>query len=603
MASVRKDSKKEFTWDLTHLFSDEAAFEKELSALKVEEERNFISLNQYRHSIQSELIPILETYFSLMRKIDAIYTYAHLKHDEDVAETKNSELYKRAMSLLERFQTESSWIEPAILSMDQKDLDAKIHLKEAAPFYVYLKKLALMKAHVLSEKEEKLLALSQTPIKAVSKAFSLLNNADMKFDPAIDSDGKKHELTHGTYSLLLKSYDRNLRKSAFMNLHQKFLDHENTICELLSGCVQAHDFQAKARGYKSCLDAALFPHQIDTAVYHQLIKTLSSHVEPLNRYLELRKKRLKVSELHVYDLFVPIVEDVSTHYPYEEAVDHVLDSYEILGKPYLDIISKGLKKERWVDVYENKGKRSGAYSSGCYDSVPYILLNYQGTFSDVMTLSHEIGHSMHSYFSNHTQNYQNSSYAIFVAEVASTFNEELTFRKLLKLAKTTKERIYILSQKIDSIRSTLFRQTLFAEFELKIHEMAEKQIPLVPNSLKELYMQLNEKYYGKVLQLDPLLAVECFRIPHFYYNFYVYQYATGISAAYYLAEKVLAKEEGALDKYLNFLSMGSSKFPLELLKEAGVDMQKKDPIVHLVERFSYLVDCLEKEFEQLDCQK
>ena len=602
MALSRKESKKEFTWDLSQ-FSNDAHFEKELKLLKKEEEHHFPTLNGFRNDVKNHLIPLLENYFSLLRKFDAIYTYAHLKHDEDVADTKNSEMYKKATSLFERFQTESSWIEPAILAMEPKELQQVMHLEAAKPFRVYLSKLALMKAHVLSEKEEKILALASTPTKAVSKAFSLLNNADMKFDPATDSQSKKHELTHGSYSVLLKSYDRELRKSAFTNLHQKFQDFENTLCELLSGCVQAHDFQAKARGYKSCLESALFPHQIDTSVYHQLIATLSSHVAPLHRYLQLRKKRLKLDELHVYDLFVPIVEDVSSHYSYEEAVDIVLESYAPLGKPYLDIITKGLKQERWVDVYENKGKRSGAYSSGCYDSFPYILLNYQGTFSDVMTLSHEIGHSMHSFFSNRSQEYQNSSYAIFVAEVASTFNEELTFRKLLKRAKTPKERIYILSQKIDSIRSTLYRQTLFAEFELKIHEMAEKQIPMTASSLKEIYLQLNKKYYGTVLTLDPLLAVECFRIPHFYYNFYVYQYATGISAAYFLAEKVLAQEEQALEKYLNFLSMGSSKFPLELLKDAGVDMHQKDPIVHLVERFSYLVDCLEKEFEQLDCQK
>lgn len=600
MLKCREEMQEEFTWDLKPLYASDQDWEHEYLQLINEDRDHFPAVNKYKVHLQEQLILLLETYFDHLRKLEKLYTYAHLKHDQDVANNCYQEMQKKIQGLCSRFNTETAWIEPAILCIDESSLSSIMNSDKSKHFKVYIQKLLLMKKHILTEKEEKILALSSFPLGAVSRTFSLLNNADMKFAPAIDSQNKENELTHGSYSLYLKSYDRKLRKTAFENLHKGFFALENSVSELLAGCVSQHDFYAKARNYSSSLEAALFPNQIDPMVYYNLIDTTRKNLRPLHRYLELRKKRLKLEKLEVYDLFVPMVEEVDIHYSYENAVDLVLESLKPLGNDYHEILKKGLKKERWIDVYENKGKRSGAYSSGCYDSFPYMLLNYQGTFSDVMTLSHEIGHSMHSYFSYKHQKYQNSSYSIFVAEVASTFNEELTFRALLANTKSTKERIYILSQKIDSIRSTLFRQTLFADFELKIHEMIEKQEPITPLALKELYLELNKNYYGSNLHLDPLLAYECLRIPHFYYNFYVYQYATGISAAYALAEKVLNKEEGALQNYLNFLSAGCSKFPLEILKDAGVDMKSSDPIVRLIKRFDYLVDCLEKEFEQID---
>lgn len=600
MAKSRNEMLEKYTWDLKPIYPDNQAFEKDFELLKKEESHHFPTVNFFKNDIKNQLIQLLESYFDHMRKLDKLYTYAHLKNDEDLANPQNMELFKRAQNLFNQFSAETAWIEPAILALDEAFLREILERDLSKPFHPFLKKLMLQKAHILTESEEKILALAAQPFNSISKAFSLMNNADMKFEPVKDHKGHEHELTHGSYSLYLKSYDRELRKNAFINLHQGFLDFENTYTELLSGCVAQHNFYAKTKKYASCLDAALSHNQIDTAVYRNLIKTAQEHVQPLRRYLALRKKRLKLEKLHVYDLFVPMVEEVKIEFPYEKGVEIVLDSLRPLGEEYQHILSKGLKEQRWVDVYENSGKRSGAYSSGCYDSFPYMLLNYQGMFSDVMTLSHEIGHSMHSYFTNKHQPYQNAGYSIFVAEVASTFNEELTFRKILSEAKTAKERIYILSQKIDSIRSTLFRQVLFADFELQIHEMCEKQIPITPVTLKEMYLNLNKKYYGDELELDPLLGVECLRIPHFYYNFYVYQYATGISAAYALAEKVLNKEPHALEAYLKFLSSGSSKFPLDLLKEAGVDMKSSEAIIRLIRRFEYLVDCLEKEFQEID---
>ncbi len=603
MAKDRSLMEENATWNLAPLYPNQEAYEKEFVVLEKEANHGFSVLNFYKKNLKNLAGDLLKTYFDYLRKFDRLHTYAHLLNDQNLADSNSQTLYKKIQALYNRFETETSWIEPAILSFSESEFKEMLSKQDVEPYTVFLLRLFRMKAHVLSAEEEKILALSSLPLQSISKAFSMINNTDLKFKPAMDSTGKEYELTHGTYGLYLKSSDRKLRETTFHHLHEAFLGFENTISEMLAGCVNQHIYFAQAKGYKSALEAALFPNQIDTEVYHQLLVTTKTHLQPLHRYLKLRKERLQVSQLFSYDLFVPLADEVDLDFPYDEAKDLVLNSLSPLGETYHQILKSGLNEQRWVDVYENKGKRSGAYSSGCYDSYPYILLNYQGTFSDVMTLSHEIGHSMHSYFSNQNQPYQTSSYSIFVAEVASTLNEELTFRYLLAKAKNSAERIYILSSKIDSIRSTLFRQTLFADFELQIHQMAEKQIPLTPFSLKELYQELNKTYYGSDLSLDPLLPLECLRIPHFYYNFYVYQYATGISAAYTLAEKILSKEKGALEGYHRFLSSGSSKFPLDLLKEAGVNMKTEEPVIRLIKRFDDLVTQLEKEFQELDQAK
>jgi oligoendopeptidase F len=384
-----------------------------------------------------------------------------------------------------------------------------------------------------------------------------------------------------------------LRKTAFINLHKAYEAHANTLCELIQGQVQSHLYNAKARKFDSCLDAALFPHQIDKAVYENLIASVRKHLPLMHQYVALRKKALNLSEIHVYDLQVPLVEELNSHLNYEEARQAVVASVAPLGKEYQSSLKKGLLEERWFDVYENMRKRSGAYSSGCYDSMPYILMNYNGTLNDVLTLAHEAGHSMHSLLSRRNQPYIYSQYPIFVAEVASTFNEQLLLKFLKEKAKSKKDIAYLTNYQIEGIRGTIFRQTMFAEFELQLHKWAEEGTTLTPTLLKQYYVQLNRDYYGPEMALDPELEIEWARIPHFYYNFYVYQYATGLSAALALFQKAMASNESR-GKYLEFLSSGGSRFPLDLLERAGVDMRSTAPVDAALSYFKTLIDDLKK---------
>jgi oligoendopeptidase F len=415
----------------------------------------------------------------------------------------------------------------------------------------------------------------------------------MTFAPAVDSQGKEHMLTNGSYGTFLHSNDRTLRKTAVLNLHRGFQSHINTVCELLQGQVQTHLFNAKSRGYSDCLSAALFGNKIDPAVVHRLIETVRKSKGLMEEYLSLRKQVLKLDTLHAYDLACPLVHEAEKKMTYAEACEAVIESVAPLGPEYQAALRKGLLEDRWVDPFENAKKRSGAYSSGCYDSMPYILMNFHGTLSDAMTLAHEAGHSMHSYLSRKNQPYIYEGYSIFVAEIASTFNEQLLTDYLMKKAKTKEERAFLLNEQIDKIRSTIVRQTLFAEFELKIHQLAEQGQPLTPTALNQMYGQLLKDYYGAGLTVDPEMEVEWSRIPHFYSNFYVYQYATGLSASMALHEQAVKSKE-ARDKYLKFLSSGGSKYPLDLLKEAGVDMTTTGPVEAALKRFGYLVGELKK---------
>ncbi len=533
---------------------------------------------------------LLDTQCLFERHLSKLYTYAHLRHDEDVAEEVGKKAYTRATSLLHAFSQEVAWIEPALLAHPEEELLSWLRSSVLDSYRFYLERILRVGSHVLPVAEEELLARAGKSLESVSLAFGAFNSADLKFPPVMDSQGVSHELTHGKYQVYLHSQDRVLRKGAFTHLHQAFSSFENTLCELLSGQVQCHLLTKGARRYSSCVEAALFPNQIDISVYRSLIKAVRSRLPVLHRYLSLRKKVMGLDQLHLYDLSVPLVADVETKIPYEEAVQLILDSVAVLGTEYQTQLEKGLKRDRWVDLYENKRKRSGAYSSGCYDSMPYILMNYEGTLNDVMTLTHEAGHSMHSLLSRTHQPYHYAGYSIFVAEVASTFNEELLIRHLLSKSPSKEQTAFLINQKLDGLRGTLLRQTLFAEFELKLHEWAEAGTPLTPTLLKTEYRALSETYFGSGVHLDPVADVEWARIPHFYYNFYVYQYATGISAAHALVERVMQEGESA---YLTFLSSGSSQYPLDLLKRAGVDMTTPHPVEKAMDYFDSLTSQLE----------
>jgi len=594
MVKERSEIPFEDRWNVEALYSSKEEWEQDLKKWGKEEQKpHWPELLKFKGKLKegaSQIRSLLEQSFTIDRHLSKLYTYAHLKHDEDVAQDENKKAYGRILALLHDFREETSWIEPELLEIPDPLLNEHLRSEQLKDYVVYLQRIVRMKPHTLSADKEELLALAGKALETPSKAFSSFNNADLKFPSIQDSQGQEHELTHGKFLFYLRGKDRKLRAEAFKAVHESFIKYENTLCELIAGLVQKHVFDMRARNYSSCLEAALFSNQIDPSVYTSLIQAVRSQLPSLHKYLALRKKLLKVDELHLYDLHVPLVADVEMSMDYLDAEKLVIEATSALGEKYQKILADGLQTGRWVDRYENARKRSGAYSSGCYDSMPYILMNYQGTFSDVTTLAHEAGHSMHSYFSNHHQPYHYAHYPIFVAEVASTFNEELLFRKMLEKTSDKQKKCYLINQKIDDIRSTLFRQTMFAEFELLLHQWGEQGKPFTPALLKSAYRQLNQDYFGKNVVIDEHIDIEWSRIPHFYYNFYVYQYATGISAAHALVEKVFKEGQQAKERYIRFLSSGSSEFPLDLLLHAGVDMRTSKPVEATIHHFDELVE-------------
>ncbi len=598
MPTPRKDVAEQDRWNLKSLYPSLDAFKEDLKSLVPQENPPFFaSACVYKGKLgenASNLLNTLTAFFDIERKLRKLYTYAHLLHDEEITTEEPKVAYNTIMAIYHQFSQETAWLQPEILGLDEKRLQSYLSDPLLKDYHFFLEKLARLKPHTLPEAQENLLALAGQALDTPQKAFSAINNADFKFGTIKDSQNNDKELTHATYGMYLRDSDRTLRKNAFMSMHKQYMSYENSLAELLSGNVQAHLFEARARNYSSCVQAALFPKNIDVQVYRALIEAVHSRIDLLHRYTALRKKVLEVDELHYYDLYVPLVASVDLTFSYDEAEDLVINSMKPLGEKYVSLLHEGLKTGRWVDRYENENKRSGAYSSGCYDSMPYILMNYKGILRDVFTLAHEAGHSMHSLLSRKKQPYHYSDYAIFVAEVASTFNEEFLMQTLVAKAKTDLEKAFLINEKLEDIRGTLFRQVSFAEFELFIHECAEKRIPLTPQLLKDKYAELTRFYYGKELVLDPEVAVEWARIPHFYYNFYVYQYATGISAALALAEGVRHEGQPAVDRYLNFLSSGSSDYPIEILAKAGVDMRTPQPVQNALNEFETYINELEK---------
>lgn len=585
-------------WNVEALFSTFQDWEKQLKVVcRPEQKPHWPEIAAFKGKLgngPSVLKKFFETTLNLERQLSKFHTYAHMRYDEDLAHEQHKKANTIILTLYHDFGQEVSWVEPEILALSDETIQKYLQSEELREYRFYLEKIVRMKPYTLSSDKEELLAMSGRALNSSSNAFSAFNNADLKFPPAMDKEGNLKEVTHGKYSLYLKEKDRELRKTAFVSMHKTFAGFENTVCELFNGQMQKHVFNVRARGYNSCLEAALFPNQIEPSVYKNLISTVRENLPSLHRYMALRKKLLKIDELHMYDLYVPVVDEVELNYNYETAESMVVDSVAPLGEEYQKILDNGLKNDRWVDRYENQRKRSGAYSTGSYDTMPYILMNFHGTFRDLSTLAHEAGHSMHSYYSHKNQPYQYSHYPIFLAEVASTFNEELMFHYLMQQDLSDQERAYLINQKIEDIRATFYRQTMFAEFELATHQFAERDIPLTPGLLKEQFRQLNIDYFGPEVVIDKEIDIEWARIPHFYYNFYVYQYATGISAAHSLFEKVMKEGEAARDKYLKFLSSGSHKYPLDLLAEAGVNMREKQPIEATIQQFDRLVDELSK---------
>lgn len=578
-------------WNVEALYRDPSFWRVDLTRAQGQEKTpKWPQISEYKGRLHEAgaTAALFESYLDLQRRLEKLHTYAHLRLDEDLGNDAFKSDFGLISSLMHEFSLETSWIEPELIALSEEQFQNLIADSALTSYRFHLQKMGRMRSHTLSLEQEELMALSGKALDTCYRAFGALNHADLAFKSAVDAKGREHPLSNGTYLTYLNSSDRVLRQSAFENLHRSYEAHANTFCELIQGQIQSHLFISRARKFDNCLEAALFPHQIDATVYENLIASVRKRLSLMHEYVALRKKWLKLSAIHVYDLSVPMIEEAEANMTYEEACATVVASVAPLGELYQNALKKGLFEERWVDAYENMRKRSGAYSSGCYDSMPYILLNYHGTLKDVLTLAHEAGHSMHSLLSRRKQPYVYSQYPIFVAEVASTFNEQLLLHHLKAKVKSKKDQAFLINYQIEGIRGTIFRQTMFAEFELQIHQWAEAGVPITPSLLKKRYAELNREYYGPDLVIDPELEIEWARIPHFYYNFYVYQYATGLSAALALFQKAMG-DEGAKQRYLEFLSSGGSKFPIDLLKGAGVDMGQADSVNAALDYFEKLL--------------
>lgn len=590
---------EEHKWDLTPLFDDDSAWqalydrlESELSGYDTYRGRLGESLGTLKAAITFDL--------DLSRRIERLYTYAHLKNDEDKSNQTYLAMYQRAVSLYTRASELSSFMRPEIMAIPEETMQAYRDSADLADYRFHLEKILRHRPHTLTGPMEEMLAMSREMAQTASQVFGQLDNVDLSFGTITDEAKGDIELSHGNFTTFLQHPERDMRRKAFFQYYAAYENHRNTIAAALAGSVKADLFYARSRNHPTCRDAALFGDDIPLAVYDNLQDTVKTNQAPLFAYLDFRREALGIDELHFYDTYVPIVGDVAFDMPYDEAVATCIEALAPLGTAYTSVLEKGLSGG-WVDRYENRGKRSGAYSSGCYDSPPYILLNYEReNINSLYTLIHEAGHSMHSHLSCQNQPYVYHGYTIFVAEVASTFNETLLSAHLLKRYRDdARMRAYILNREIDNIRGTLFRQTMFAEFERRVHAMAEAHEPLTLEALTGTYRELLEVHFGDHLVIDEALTLECLRIPHFYSAFYVYKYATGISAAIALANRVMGGEEGACEDYLRFLTLGGSRFPLDELAEAGVDMRSPEPVAQAIAHFGRLVEDLKETYRAL----
>ena len=589
----RTDVRLEDTWDLTPLYLDDASWEADFQVLQSE----YPKIADYRGHLgesAATLLQALEFEKTVDQRIERLNQFAALRVTEDSSNNDALAREARLDSALVRVGEAFSFLSPEIQAIPDGTFDQFLADPILAEWTIPLRKLRRLKAHTLSANEERLLALGSAAINGHRETFSQLTNVDMKFGALRDGKGRERELTQSSFSSFLQQEDPAIRREAFQKFYAEFDDHKFTIASSLANSVRADVFRARARNYPSAIEAALFADDVPLSVYDNLISTVRANLQPLYQYFALRKRVLGLDEIHHYDTYVPMVKDVHTDVPWDGAVDRVLSALTPLGSEYLSVLGNGLGAGRWCDRYENKGKRSGAFSYGTYTSPPYIMMNYKSdVFSDVYTLAHEAGHSMHTWYSQRAQSYQNYHYPIFLAEVASTFNEILLTEHLLSTTEDRKMRAYIINRQIDDLRGTLYRQTMFAEFEKAIHAAEENGEALTLDTFRRIYRGLLDDYFGPDFAIDGQLELEGLRIPHFYGAFYVYKYATGISAAAALATQVLAG--GDVERYLGFLRSGGSRFPIETLAAAGVDMASPAPVEAALQLFARRV----KELEEL----
>ncbi|WP_215190859.1 oligoendopeptidase F [Exiguobacterium sp. s7] len=590
---TRKQVPVEETWNLETIYADDQAWEHDFEALKA----NVPALVEFKGKLgesASTLFEGLQLRDDISRQLHKLYTYAHMRYDEDTSNSHYQALNDRAGSLAAQISAQLAFMTPELLAIDESQIEAFMAEHESLNVYRHaFDELAQERPHVLTEAEEAILAQAGDVLGQSSSTFGMLNNADLKFPKVKNEKGEDVELTHGRYITFLESSDRSVREGAFKAMYGTYEQYLNTFASTLSGSVKKDNFYATVRKFESARQAALHHNAIPEAVYDGLVEAVNERLDLLHRYVALRKRALGVDELHMYDLYTPLVKDVDMKIPYDEAKDLMVEGLAPLGDEYVQIVKDGLDS-RWVDVRETRGKRSGAYSSGAYDTQPFILMNWQDNVNNLFTLAHEFGHSVHSYYTRASQPYPYGDYSIFVAEVASTTNEALLNDYLLKTRTDRQERLYLLNNQLETFRGTLFRQTMFAEFEHMIHKAAQDGVSLTPEYLNETYLELNKRYFGDELVIDGEIAFEWARIPHFYYNYYVYQYATGISASAALSQQIMDEGEPAVRRYIDkFLKAGSSDYPIEVLKAAGVDMTTKAPVLAALDQFEAVLDEME----------
>ncbi len=573
----RSDIAKEFTWDLESIYPSNDEWENSFKKI----EQGLPELEALKGTLAQSgraLLKVLQTRDELFEELETLFVYASMRKDEDTTNSMYQGMYDRAMQLFVRASTVVSYIEPEILALPQATLDTFV--KETPELSLYRQQLDDInrnRPHVRSAEVEAVLAAAGEISEVPDSIFSMIDNADLNLPQIQNEKGEEVPLTKGNYLVYIRSTDRRVRKEAFEGMHGTYLKQRNTIAATLAGQVKSNIFFSRQRNFGSSRERALARYNIPVSVYDNLVETVSEHIYLLNRYMKLRKRVLQLDELHMYDLYVPIVKETDDEISFDQASDTVVSALAPLGEDYTRILRRAFT-DRWIDVYETPGKRGGAYSGGGYRTHPFILLNFQNKRDSMYTLAHELGHSMHSYFSRSHQPFQYGDYTIFVAEVASTLNEGLLTEYLLRNTDDPTVRLAILNHSLEGLRGTLFRQTMFAEYEQQIHSQAEQGQPLTADSLSAMYRALNEKFYGGEAVIDELIDIEWARIPHFYYNFYVYQYATGISAASALVQQILQEGPPAVQRYLAFLSSGSSDYSIELLKKAGVDMTSPEPV-------------------------
>lgn len=588
MALTRADVPENKKWDLSSFFKDE----KEIEILTDEVKKAIPLLKAYDKKLTVENAhECLKLQSGISRKIERLYVYTNLKRDENAKDAKYQAMTEKMDMLITEFSEAASFISPQLSKLPEKELKRALTMPEYQNFTVMIEEIIREKKHILSDKEEKILSQTTAFSGDFRTVFTMFDNADVHFEPITDKDGNKIELSHGTYALMLQNPDQETRRKAFEAYYKGYTSMLSTIAATYAGSVKKDCAYAKIRKYKSALNSALESDSVSDRVYNNLITAVKKATPAVHKYVALRKKALKLKELHMYDMYVPITAEAKLSLPYEEAYALVIEALQPLGEKYVALLKEAYDC-RWIDVEETQNKRSGAYSWGCYDSKPVVLLNYQPTTHDVFTIAHEMGHALHTYMSKHAQCYEKADYSIFVAEIASTVNEVLLIKHLLKTAEGDMRK-FLLSYYLDMFRTTLFRQTMFAEFEKYAHAEIESGNPLTAEGMSAKYLEMNQEYYGAAVVHDEQISKEWMRIPHFYRAFYVYKYATGLTSAVNVAKKILT-EEGFVEKYYKFLSAGCSLRPLEILKIADVDLSSKEPFDVAMDEFKATLKELQK---------